>query len=416
MVAAILSIGTELTRGDVVDRNGPLLASRLSAMGFEVRSLCCVDDDLERIADAVTRLAAQSTLLVTSGGTGPAHDDLTVRAVARALGVGTELHEPTLSTLRRRAPEDPSLERRAEVPVGAEVLGTPAGLAPAFRVSLAGCAVYVLPGTPDEAERAADEVLTRHLVRLAAPRGATRVLRVYGLDEGAVVARLRGLEPRFPEVSFALRPLLPELEVRVIVRDEPAAAARARVDAVAAEARAALGDAVFGEDDDAFAAAVGRGLRARGLTLAVAESCTGGLIGAMLTAVPGSSDYLLLDAVTYANTAKERVLGVAPELLRGHGAVSPECVRAMAEGARRVSGADLAVSVSGVAGPTGGSAERPVGLVYLALADDDGVAVLERRFKGDRAAVQRQAAYAALEMVRARCRGRMPARLPADCG
>jgi nicotinamide-nucleotide amidase len=416
MVAAILSIGTELTRGEVIDRNGPLLAGRLTAMGFDVRAMCCVDDDVGRITEAVQRLAAHSAVLVTSGGTGPGSDDCTVRAVAQALGVGTQLHEPTLHTLRRRAGADPVAEQRAEVPEGAEVLGTLEGLAPAFRVRLGDCAVYVLPGTPEEAERAADEVLTRHLVHLASPRGATRVLRTYGLNESAIAARLVGVASRFDGVTVVLRPVLPEVEVRVIVRDEPSAPARARVDAAAGEVRAALGDAVFGEDDDAFAGAVGRGLRARGYTLAVAEACTGGLIGAMLTAVPGSSEYLLLDAVTYANTAKERVLGVAPELLRGYGAVSPECVRAMAVGALRVSGADLALSVSGVAGPTGGSAERPVGMVFFALATDDHVEVVERRFQGDRAAVQRQAAYAALEMVRARCRGRMPARLPADCG
>lgn len=417
MVAAILSIGTELTRGEVIDRNGPLLAGRLTTMGFDVRAMCCVDDDVDRITEVVRRLAAQSSLLVTSGGTGAGSDDCTVRAVAQALGVGTQLHEPTLHALRRRAGAEPVAERRAEVPEGAEVLGTLEGLAPAFRVQLGDCAVYVLPGTPDEAERAADEVLTRHLVHLASPRGATRVLRAYGLDETTIAARLAGVESRFDGVKIVLRAVSPEVEVRVIVRDEPSAAARARVDAAAGEVRAALGEVVFGEDDDAFAGAVGRGLRARGYTLAVAEACTGGLIGAMLTAVPGSSDYLLLDAVTYANTAKERVLGVAPELLRGYGAVSPECVRAMAVGALRVSGADLALSVSGVAGPTGGSAERPVGMVCFALASgDDDVEVLERRFHGDRASVQRQAAYAALEMVRARCRGRMPARLPADCG
>lgn len=420
MVAAILSIGTELTRGEVVDRNGPFLASRLTTMGFEVSALCCVDDDLARISDAISHLARHASVLVTTGGTGAASDDLTVRAVARALGVGVVSHELTLHDLQRRAGADPeaapTLDRRAEVPEGAEILGVPDGLPPTFRVSLNGCDVYVLPGTPHDAERAADEVLARQLVERASPRGASRVLRVYGFDESALRLRLGGLAERFSDVCLVIREEAPEIELRVVVREGSHSAARARVEAVASELRAALGDAVFGEGDDEFAAAVGHGLRARGYTLAVAESCTGGLIGAMLTAVPGSSDYLLLDAVTYANTAKERVLGVEPELLRGHGAVSAECVRAMALGARRVSGADLAVAVSGVAGPTGGSPERPVGTVFIALAGDDGAEVLRWRFEGDRAAVQRRAAYAALEMIRAHCRGRLPARLPAVCG
>ena len=176
------------------------------------------------------------------------------------------------------------------------------------------------------------------------------------------------------------------------------------------------GDAVFGSDDEQYAGAVGRCLRSRGYSLAVAESCTGGLIGSMLTAVPGSSEYLLLDAVTYSNASKERVLQVSNELLLGHGAVSRECARAMAAGARRVSGADLAIAVSGVAGPTGGSAEKPVGLVFLALDWHGGLVERVARFEGDRAMVQRQAAYMALSMVREACAGPVPTALSSVCG
>lgn len=423
MVAAILSIGTELTRGEVVDRNGPMLAARLTAMGFDIRETCCVDDDFDRIADTIARLAASASVLVATGGTGPTSDDRTVPAVAKALGVGLVRDEDTLATIRRRVQSSgrapsPALERLADVPEGAEVFPNPAGLTPPFRVTLGACTVFVLPGVPEQAERVFDEVLARRFVRLATPRGERRVLRTIGCAEVQITERLQGVEEKFPGVSLALRAVPPEVDVKVIVRDGDPTRARALVDAAASEVRARLGDAVFGEGDDAFAAAVGRALRARGYTLAVAESCTGGLIGAMLTAVAGSSDYLLLDAVTYANAAKERVLGVEPEILRGHGAVSAECVRAMALGARRVSGADIAVSVSGVAGPGGGSPERPVGTVWFGLSadGDDDVTVVQRHFKGDRAAVQRQAAYAALELVRARCQGPLPARMPSVCG
>ena len=182
------------------------------------------------------------------------------------------------------------------------------------------------------------------------------------------------------------------------------------------EARARLGDAVFGEGEDSYAAAVGRSLRSRGATLAVAESCTGGLIGAMLTSVPGSSDYLLLDAVTYANAAKERVLHVPPEVLMAHGAVSSECVRAMAVNARDVAGADLAIAVSGIAGPSGGTPQKPVGTVFFALATAHGVTARERRFAGDRTSVQRQAAWAALAMVRAACQGPVGSGNASVCG
>lgn len=421
MVAAILSIGTELTRGEVIDRNGPMLASRLTAMGFDIRETACVADDVDRIAEIVACLADRAAVLVATGGTGATPDDRTVAAVARAVGVGVVRDEATLATIRRRAHMSggaaaDAAERQADVPEGAEVFANPAGLRPAFRVSLGACSVFVLPGEPHEAERVFDEVLARRLARHATARGDQRVLRTLGLDEVALGERLRGVEAMFPGVTIALRAEHPEVDVKVIAREGDASSARALVEAAANEVRGRLGDVVYGSGDDTFAAAVGRQLRARSYTLAVAESCTGGLIGAMLTAVPGSSDYLLLDAVTYANAAKERVLGVEPEILRGHGAVSAECVRAMAEGARRAVRADLAVAVSGVAGPAGGSSEKPVGTVFFAVASARGTTVRRLRFLGDRERVQRQAAWEALAMVREACRGPVETALSAVCG
>jgi nicotinamide-nucleotide amidase len=273
-----------------------------------------------------------------------------------------------------------------------------------------------MPGPPAEMEQVFEALVTRSLMRRARPQHHRVVLRTYGLSEPQMAERLGDLEALFAGLQVGYRAMLPEVDIALRVRDEDPAAARALVDRAAATVRARLGDAVFGEGDDSYAAAVGGALRRRGYTLAVAESCTGGLIGSMLTAVPGSSDYLLLDAVTYSNAAKERVLGVSAEVLRGYGAVSAECVRAMAEGARRLTGAELAVSVSGVAGPGGGTAEKPVGLVYFALASSAGTEVVERHFRGDRAAVQRQAAYVALCLVRSACMGPVPSPQPTVCG
>jgi nicotinamide-nucleotide amidase len=186
-----------------------------------------------------------------------------------------------------------------------------------------------------------------------------------------------------------------------LIAPPPHATVRDLAERAASEVRTRLGDIIYGDGDDTFAGVVGRALRTRGWTLAIAESCTGGLVGHMITKEPGASDYLLLDAVTYANSAKQSVLGVDEDVLRGHGAVSAECAARMAEGARRVSGADVALAITGIAGPGGASDNKPVGLVYLAIATKDGTEVKERRFNGERVWIQTLASYVGLQMVRA---------------
>jgi len=421
MKAAILSIGTELTRGEIHDTNASWLAARLTALGFEVRELAAVDDDGPRIEAALRRLGEAPGVVVCTGGLGPTSDDLTVASAAAVLGVEA-VHDPAaLEALRRRfaaVGREPTAitERQTLVPAGAEVLGNPAGLAPAFRARIGAGDVFFLPGVPAEMERIFEECVARRIVTMAAPRSHQVVLRTYGAGESAVAERLAGLAEAFPDVTVGYRARFPEVDVKLLARAADAHAARALAERAAAEARNRLGELVFGEHDDQFAAAVGRALRARGWTLAVAESCTGGLLGAVLTSVPGASEYLLLDAVVYANAAKEAVLGVPSEVLLAHGAVSAECVRAMAEGARRAVRADLAVAVSGVAGPAGGSADKPVGTVFFAVASARGTAVRRLRFLGDRERVQRQAAWEALAMVREACRGPVETALSAVCG
>jgi nicotinamide-nucleotide amidase len=421
MDAAILSIGTELTRGEVVDTNASWIAARLTTLGFDVREMLCVDDDSVRLRRALTTLATREHLVFVTGGLGPTSDDITVHTAADVAGVGVHRDPAALEALHRRfaaigRTPNALAERQTEVPDGADVLGNPVGLAPAFRVRIGQADCFFMPGVPAEMERIFEECVTRRIVRLTEPRSYQIVLRTYGVGESAVAERLSGLEAAMTGLTLAYRVRSPEIDVKLLARGADLGSARSLAERARNEALGRLGDAVFGEGDETYAAAVGRSLRARSLTLAVAESCTGGLIGALLTAVPGSSDYLLLDAVTYANAAKERVLGVPAEVLLGHGAVSGECVRAMAEGARRVAGADLAVSVSGVAGPSGGSAEKPVGTVFFALATERGTEVCERRFAGDRASVQRQAAFVALSMVRKACLGPVESSQTTVCG
>ncbi len=421
MTAAIVSIGSELVRGEVADTNARWLAARLADLGLDVVEMVCLDDDEARIATALQRLAREVQLVLVTGGLGPTPDDRTVAAAARAAGTQVVRDPETYSQLCRRLnaagrETTAALARQTEVPKGAVVLGNPVGPVPAFALTLGEAECFFLPGPPPEMEQVFDAVVMRRLL----PRGRTQhhrvVLRTYGLSEPYMAERLADLESVAPGLSVGYRAVLPEVDVSLRIRAADPASARTLIDRAASTVRARLGDAVFGEGEDSYAAAVGGALRRRGFTLAVAESCTGGLIGSMLTAVPGSSDYLLLDAVTYSNAAKERVLGVSAEVLRGYGAVSAECVRAMAEGARRLTGSDLAVSVSGVAGPGGGTAEKPVGLVFFALASESGTEVIERHFRGDRASVQRQAAYAALYLVRGACLGPVPSPQPPACG
>jgi nicotinamide-nucleotide amidase len=223
------------------------------------------------------------------------------------------------------------------------------------------------------------------------------------MAESAVGDKLAGVEGAFPGVTIGYRAHFPEIEVKVLARATSQALARDICERATAEVRHRLGDIVYGEADDTFAGVVGRALRAKGYTLAIAESCTGGLVGHMLTREPGASDFLVVDAVTYANSAKSRILGIDEETIRWHGAVSPEVAAAMAEGVKRVSGADVALALTGVAGPGGGTDAKPVGTVFLSTAGPSSTTVKERFFHGDRHQIQTLAAYAGLQLLRDAC-------------
>ncbi|MCS6799178.1 MAG: CinA family nicotinamide mononucleotide deamidase-related protein, partial [Myxococcota bacterium] len=329
MKAAILTVGTELVRGEIVDENAAWLASRLTSLGIDVVERCSVGDEKDRIAAAMTRLASQADVLLVTGGLGPTADDVTTEAAALALGVPLETDPAVLERIRQRwaargRPMPPNNERQAMRPAGSRPIANPTGTAPGFSVTLGGCRVHVLPGVPSEMHRMYTEGVLPELSR-SAPRNAHLVsLRVYGLAESEIDDRLADIERLEPGVRLGFRVRYPEVEVTIAARAENAAVAAVRAHAVASMVRARLGDAVYGEDGERLAAVVGRALRDRGWRLAVAESCTGGLLGALITSVPGSSDYLLLDAVVYSNASKQRVLGVPDELLRACGAVSAE--------------------------------------------------------------------------------------------
>ena len=408
MTCAVLSIGTELTRGELVNSNAAWLSSELTALGFEVVEQLVVDDDRARIVSALRALASRVRVVVSTGGLGPTTDDLTTEAVANALGARLVRDDASLGHIRRRFERlgrtmSDSNAKQADFPEGADILPNPVGTAPGFGVRLGGCDAYFLPGVPREMRRMFEEQVAGR-IRPLAPNNSFQVrLHTFGLPESAVGERLAGVEPAFPGITIGYRAHFPEIEVKVLARASTLEEARRTCGLATTQVRSLLGATVFGEADDTFPRVVGRALRQRGWTLAIAESCTGGLVGHMLTREAGASDFLLLDAVTYANITKSRVLGVTEEMLRDCGAVSPEVAAAMADGARRVSGADVALSLTGIAGPSGGSESKPVGTVYIAVARAGETDVRHRVFGGDRLQVQTLAAYAGLQRVRELC-------------
>jgi competence/damage-inducible protein CinA-like protein len=404
MTVALLSIGTELIRGEIVNTNAPWLAAELSASGFNVVAAEALPDDLEVVANALKRLSQTYRLVIVTGGLGPTTDDLTAAAAARAAGVELVRDESAMLAVRRRVESfgktmNAGLEKQADFPAGAETLPNSNGTAPGFSIQLGDTPVFFLPGVPREMKRMfTEQVLPR--VRPQAPNNTFQVrLRTYGLGESSIGQALEGIEAAHPGVTLGYRIQFPEVDVKVHARAASQSLAREAALRATEEVKSRLGDVVYGTGDESFPEIVGRALRARGWRLAVAESCTGGLIMHLLTSYP-ASDYLIGGAVTYANSAKSRLLGVFEDTLRGHGAVSTEVAAEMAEGARRLCECEVALSITGIAGPTGGTATKPVGLVYWSVAHPGGTIVRDRIFVGSRDEVQLAAAYAGLDLLR----------------
>lgn len=411
MLAEIVTIGDELTRGEIVDTNRSWLAARLWELGVAVRWMTsCRDDDADMRA-ALTGAAARADLVLVSGGLGPTEDDRTVDVVAALAGVEAVIDPRAHAVLEgfaaaRGRTVSGSHLRQVRVPAGARVFANPAGLAPGFEIALGGTPVVCLPGVPrelyaivDGPEGVAARVGALRGAKGGAPHLARRVFRTFGRAESQVSEALRGLVDDVPGASIHYQVKFPETLVKLVVADADRARAEAALDALDASLRARLGRFVYGTGDVALPAVVGEALAARGLTCAVAESCTGGLLGALLTEAAGASRYFLGGAIAYANAEKTRALGVPAEVIDAHGAVSEACVAAMAAGIRARTGASLGVAISGIAGPDGGTAEKPVGTVWVAL-DGPSPRTMTFRWPGARDQVRLLAAWWALALLR----------------
>ena len=409
--AAILLTGNELLRGVISDQNGAHLAASLEAHGFSVQRTLVVGDSLPDIEAGLRELIAGADIVVSSGGLGPTHDDRTVEALANVAGAALVLDASVLERIDRwtdqvavrygldRAGFDAGNRKQAHVPVGAAVLGM-AGTAPGLVLPVDGSIVVVLPGVPSELRRlwadAPEHAALADIFARATPR-ARWLMRTYGIGESHVadIHRSAGGDPPGVETSICARSFEIEIDIRADPGHDGAGAE------LAAKMRAELGGHLFATDERPLSEIVLDLLRARGWKGATAESCTGGMVAAALTDIPGCSDAFAGGVVAYSNQLKHDLLGVPEDVLERHGAVSAESAAAMAAGARARLGAEAAVSVTGIAGPGGGTEEKPVGLVYLHVSSPAGEDVRRMDIPGSRDAVRGRAATAALQLLRA---------------
>lgn len=389
---AFLAIGDEIVGGLTTDTNSGFIAGELKDVGVEAVAGFSVADTEDDIARALERAMEDAELVVCTGGLGPTADDLTTAVVARVAGRELRLDEASLAAIEERfrsrgVEMSPNNRKQALFPEGATIFPNPNGTAPGFVVSVirGGSERWIacFPGVPRETKPMVRDALVPWVAaRLPDTRFASRIFSTFGLPESKLDEMLAGVvDPG--EARLAFRAAFPRIQARLTVRGAPGDDLDARLDALEARVRERLGHHLYATGDEGMEETVGRLLRERGLTLALAESCTGGRIGDWITNVAGSSAYFLLGAAVYSNEAKQAILGVTTETLAAHGAVSTQTAEEMAQGVRRAAGADLGLSTTGIAGPGGGSAEKPVGTVCVGLAWEGGV--WSRRYDlGDR--------------------------------
>ncbi len=405
MKAAILVIGDEIISGHTVDTNSNYLANALNELGVSVVEIVSVGDRVEEIASELKALLEKADIILTSGGLGSTHDDVTKQAIAEALSRRLVLEESVIERITRRVdphrmPKRWMLESIATLPEGSIVFENPVGLAPGVGVIEGEKIIYLLPGVPSELKAIFESSVIDHIARRASGKMLRRrVLRTAGLAESEVSEALKDwLEST--TVRVGILPEISGVTLRLTAIDNEPERAERILDEATEKVLGLLGDAVYSTEGKTIEAVVGEMLIQRNLKVAVAESCTGGLVGHLLTEIPGISACLDRVLVTYSNSAKVDLLGVPEELIAAFGAVSAEVARAMACGVRERSRVDIGVSTTGIAGPSGGSESKPVGLVYMAVTNGERVIVEKRIFRGMRSAVKMRAAYHTLNMLR----------------
>ncbi|HJZ71718.1 MAG TPA: competence/damage-inducible protein A [Vicinamibacterales bacterium] len=410
MKACILAIGSEMLTPFRVDTNSLFVTERLNAIGYDVRLKEIVADDVDELTHVIDDALTWADLIVVTGGLGPTEDDITRDAVARALGTPLDIDESIVERIRdrfaKRGMAMPEINRRqAMVPRGAIVLPNVNGTAPGLWLERGTAAILLLPGPPREMKPMLDAAIAERLAARSGGRGLfRRVLKISGRAESDVDAQAQPVygkwTTRAVPISTTILAVLGQIELHLTAEAATPSEADEALDAAVRELQDVLGPSIFSVDGRNLEAVVGELLRERKLTIAVAESCTGGLLASRLTDVPGSSDYVDRGVVCYSNRAKIELAGVPEQLIREHGAVSEPVAQAMAQGIRSRAGTSVGIGITGIAGPGGGTPQKPVGTVAIAVVADDETRVRTFQFIGGRDMVKFQATQSALNMTR----------------
>ena len=410
MNAEIIAVGSELLTPHRQDTNSLYLTEKLNDLGVEVRFKCIVGDDREGLTAAAKLAMRRSDIIIFTGGLGPTEDDLTREAVADALGLKLQRDPQFVAMLEQRFAKrgmkmSANNAKQADILSSAALLPNPVGTAPGQwiggKYDGQERLLMLLPGPPNEMKAVFEtECIPRLRGRVPVQHIATRTLKIAMLPESQVDARVAPIYKTYADVETTILAGAGEIQLHLRCRKDSQAKAEARVEELAAKIEDELDDAIFSRKGETIEQIVSYLLQMRGMTLAVAESCTGGLLAERITSLSGSSRYFLGGAVVYSNELKTQFADVPKALIEQHGAVSREVAAAMAEGIRKRCLASYGVGITGVAGPTGGTEQKPVGLVYIALAGEEGTQVVERNFPGDRRRIRQFATQQALEMVR----------------
>ena len=409
MIAEIVCIGTELLLGQIVDTNSSFLSEKLAASGIDLYHKTVVGDNLKRVEEVLKLALSRADVIIASGGLGPTEDDLTRDAISNITASPLRPDTKSLEHIRkifsiRNIPMSKNNEIQAMFPEGSKILPNSQGTAPGFVKKFNKKIIIALPGVPREFKALVEkEVIPFLCSKLESPALIkSRVLKTIGVSESRLSEILRDifLSSSNPTLAYLAREA--GIELRITAKGKNAEEAGTLISNMEKQVRERVEKFIFGTDDDTLEGVTGKMLREKNLKVAVAESCTGGLIAGKITDVPGSSDYFLMGAVTYSNKAKVDILNVPEKMIIKHGAVSKEVAEAMAIGVREVAGADIGISVTGIAGPSGGTKEKPVGLVYIALSSKDKLCCKEYdfSFSGTRARNRAFSAVMALELLR----------------
>jgi len=408
MKIGIMTIGNELTSGRTQDTNSSFLARAFGTQGWLVTLLMSVGDEYRDIEAALNYMLARTDAVVVTGGLGPTTDDMTTEAIARAFGLGLFTDETVLRHIRgifekRNLKWTDNNAKQAVFPEGAEVIANPVGTAAGFALKRAGRVIAVIPGVPREVERMLPEgvipILQREFPE-PAQYMAVRTIKSFGLGESSVDKALSDMDFKRLGVSIGFYPNFPENHIVLTARDASESESNARPQAAEEGVVDRLKQHIFAYDNETLEGLAAKNLTDRGWTLAVAESCTGGLVTDRLTDIPGSSVFLERSVIVYSNKAKMDLLGVPADVLAEQGAVSEQTARLMAEGVRKLAGTNLGLAITGIAGPAGGSEQKPVGTVYIALADEKETICRHYAFRWDRRRNKIIASEAALLMLK----------------